>query len=139
MLAEFSMRNTQNKMIQLLYMVAITMGLLLFVMKFIDIIRIADAAQGVGRRASLYNIELTTATSEYSKELDINDRPITQLQVKCRTNNDIYIGFTEGSTSDSYITLPGNGVYFENMLNYKGTIYIKGSTDSLTAELLIWD
>lgn len=128
----------RHKLLQLLYAIGITILLFLIYMQFSDLHREANAASSAkpGRRFRSVALGLPTSGTEYSQDLDLNDRPIAQFQVKSRNNSDIYISWASGGDTT---TLKGGDIYFENELNFIGTIYLTGTANNDTADFIIVD
>ncbi len=109
--------------------------LMIFMLLFSNV---AYADTGVGRKPTVTTATLPDTSTEVTVDLSTEYRPITQLQIKCRTSVAIRISFTEGGTSDDYFTLPADQTYFDNELNWKGKIYLKSGSGSVTAEVMYW-
>ena len=96
-------------------------------------------AQWASRRPDISIVDLSDSTVEYSLAIGSGSRPVTQIQVKCRTSASIRMAFESGGTTSTYTTIPSGQTYFENDLRFIGTLYLRGGAASLEAEVMIWD
>ncbi len=86
--------------------------------------------------ATIYNLSMPAANTEYSQALSDGTKKIT---IRMRVKGKARIAFVMNGTTTSYITLEGGSVYSEENLDLNGaTIYVQSNVSGQTAEILQW-
>lgn len=87
-----------------------------------------------------YNIDLTSANTEYSQALSANTRAI---EFTNRASNDLRFAFTTGKVAGptaEYFTLRAGQYYYKENLNLSSkTIYFASANAGDDVELLTWE
>ena len=111
---------------------------LLLIIMLLLIPSLCFAQAGIGRLPTTTIASLPDTSTEVLVDLSTVERPIKQLQIKCRTSVAIRMGFTAGDTTSNYTTIPADQTYFDNDLNFRGIIYLKSGSGAVTAEVMYW-
>jgi hypothetical protein len=84
---------------------------------------------------TVYNITMTLAGTEYSQALPAGTKKYT---VKCRTAVAVNLCFTNNQSGATYITIPANADYFEDLINFTGTLYFQCAVPATVLEVIAW-
>lgn len=90
------------------------------------------------RVPTIYNVTLTTAGTEQSKDLqtDPNLPSIKRIQVKSRTANDLKYSYI---TAGPYVTIPAGLTYWQDIIDaWIITIFLTGTINGQVAEIEVW-
>jgi len=92
------------------------------------------------RKATLFNITLTLADTEYSQLIPSG---VKELRFRCRTLHDVRYGWESGvvaTPTEPYCTLPSGHDYASDKNDLTGkTLYIASSTAGVVVELEVWE
>lgn len=85
---------------------------------------------------TIYNVTMTTASTEYSQALPANTR---KFMIKCRGEYDIQVCFVAEGSGTLYITVPSEQTYWEDQINDASiTLYFQCATAAQVAEIVAW-
>lgn len=86
-------------------------------------------------KPTIYNLTLTSASTEYSRALPENT---FKVMIKCRTAVALKLSYTSGESGSNYVTIPVNQTYWDDNINTSTTVYLQSATAGVVAEFLCW-
>ena len=90
-----------------------------------------------GRQASIYNVTMTLADTEYSQTLMAG---ASKILVQNRGGYDTKLAFVTGQSGTVYMTIKAGSVYYEDMLEGgQRTLYFQCPTAGQVLEILSWE
>ncbi len=90
----------------------------------------------LGRVPTIGNLTLTNQNTEYSYPLP---RGTLKFTVRCRTESNMKIAYTEGDSGLAYINIPAGADHFEEKINVTGLyLYLQSPTASVVVEIVSW-
>ena len=93
--------------------------------------------EAVAQTPTIYNVDMTTANTEYSQALPANTR---KLDIKLRVQNALLkIAFVEGESGTNYIQISyGSSLHLENVKLNNIIVYFQSPSNSQVCEILAW-
>lgn len=96
----------------------------------------ARSKQVTAENATIYNLSMPTANTEYSQLLNNETK---RILIRMRNRSRSRVAFVSGGTTTAWVTIEPGAVFFEQNLSLTGvTIYIQADQDSSIAEILEW-
>lgn len=104
---------------------------------FSAIFSLSGGAQGVYKRAKIYNVTMTSADTEYSQALDQGTQ---KFLIKERSGgSDMKLSYTETESGTTYITIPAGTAKTVDVVNLKDiTLYFQSPDAGKVAEIEVW-
>lgn len=95
------------------------------------------SSQSTVSTATIQNITLATATTEYTITIPANSKRFT---LKTRNNSILKVSYTSGQSGINYFTIGYGVCYTEDSLDGSSlTLYLQSSKDSTIIEVLSWE
>jgi hypothetical protein len=94
----------------------------------------AAEASNIATAATIYNITMTNADTEYNQAITAKS-----ITIQCRGSYDVKISFALGQSGINYLTIKSGQNYFENTLNASITVYAQCATAGQVLEIIAWN
>jgi hypothetical protein len=94
-----------------------------------------DAVKMAGTKATMTNLVLTLAATEYDYTLPAGT---ARFVVQARTAADVKMGVNQGESGTNYITIKSGASYSEDGLTTNQTLHFQTATAGTIMEIISW-
>jgi hypothetical protein len=88
-----------------------------------------------GKTPTIYNKVVALKDVEESVALSANTKRFT---IRVRGTSQLKLAFTSGESGTKFVTIPMHATYFEDNVDFTGTLYFQTNRDAQIVEIVEW-